>query len=109
MDPENKLPVGDLFKMVEEFESNRQLVGLFMINTCELGLRDIDDDFEKKFILRNSADYFSQLPLDDIRLRKVSKSILACVMCPLLLKESAAFLTVWSDIIEYTTLAIESK
>ena len=59
---DNKLNREQLVNLIDDLTNPRDLVVLFMINTCELGLQHIDNEDEKKRILEECCGYFARVP-----------------------------------------------
>lgn len=104
---EKKLENSHLFKLIEGFGNPRELIALFLINTCELGLDQIDNKDEKCYILEKCSDYFAKIPNGDSRLDMLCASIFDAMCEPIVLQKSGKFLQIWADIIEYTSIAVE--
>ena len=57
-----------LFKMICELDKPIYLLMLFLINTCEDGLNQIEDNSEQTQTIKHCSRYFAQLPHNDIRI-----------------------------------------
>ena len=55
------------------------------------------------------CDYFKKLEINDSRLFSLSHDIFDCVLEPVLLWENHKFIRIWSDIVEYATIAVENR